>query len=319
MADRTPTFFILVPGPWTSRDVVVDILRRAGIAAEADELPKPDSVRVELIADDTLGDAFAAGGAESVDDSVVSRISALGRAALLEIAGNLHEDPKRTAALGKALRNADGLAIRMEGSGAASEWDPWLEDMESSNPCRIYRRATTLVSDGNGTVFTCGMQQFDLPDAEITAEGQDEAVRWLDDLCCFQLIESPVLWTGHTFRPDADSAPRTLERWPDHRHHPNDGRHNPFGVWRLLRGEDAGLESIDPIPTMMPSLLAQLLAAETKKGAPLTRIEVEALVDQSPATAMGPAHALALERSRGYADLEPRRAWTQWQLVREMY
>src|SRR5690606_14016984 len=30
---------------------------------------------------------------------------------------------------------------------------------------------------------------------------------------------------------------RRLERWPDHRHHPDDGRHNPFGSWRLLPDE----------------------------------------------------------------------------------
>jgi hypothetical protein len=29
--------------------------------------------------------------------------------------------------------------------------------------------------------------------------------------------------------------------------------------------------------------------------------------------------AIALERARGYADLEPRRAWPQWQLVRSLY
>lgn len=31
---------------------------------------------------------------------------------------------------------------------------------------------------------------------------------------------------------------------------------------------------------------------------------------------MKPADALALERSRGYADIEPELAWQQWQIVR---
>ena len=76
---------------------------------------------------------------------------------------------------------------------------------------------------------------------------------------------------------------------------------------------------MDPVPVITPSLVAQLLAAEGEKGAPLTQSEVEKLVDRSPAIAMALADALTLERSRGYADLEPRQAWAQWQLVREMY
>lgn len=301
MADRIPTFFILVPGPWKSRDDVADLLGGAGIAATAVGEPlKRGTVGVELIEDEALGDGFAQGRSPSVDDDVVDRISELGRAALLEIAGRLDEDPNQTAAIGRVLRDAGGLAIRMEGSGAASPWDDWLDDIESGGPFELYNRATLLVSDGDGTVFTCGMQQFDSPDAEITTTDPDEAVRWLDALCCFQLGESPVLGTGHIFRPDAGSVPCKLERWPDHRHRPDDGRHNPFGVWRLLRSGDESLEAMDPVPVITPSLVAQLLAAEGEKGAPLTQSEVEKLVDRSPAIAMALADALTLER-HGFA------------------
>jgi len=59
-----------------------------------------------------------------------------------------------------------------------------------------------------------------------------------------------------------------------------------------------------------------LLAAERSKGAPMTRDEVEQLVSESPAIAMELPDVLALERSRGYADIEPELAWEQWQIVR---
>ncbi|MCB9562207.1 MAG: hypothetical protein H6708_17520 [Kofleriaceae bacterium] len=72
----------------------------------------------------------------------------------------------------------------------------------------------------------------------------------------------------------------------------------------------------DLVPTIIPALVAQLLAAERAKGSALTRMEVERLVAEAPAMAVDARRALALERSRGYADLEPRRAWEQWQLVR---
>jgi hypothetical protein len=58
------------------------------------------------------------------------------------------------------------------------------------------------------------------------------------------------------------------------------------------------------------------MAAERSKGAPLSEKEVRDIVDDSSAVAMSPADALSLERSRGYADIEPELAWEQWQLVR---
>jgi hypothetical protein len=69
----------------------------------------------------------------------------------------------------------------------------------------------------------------------------------------------------------------------------------------------------------MPTLVSILLAAERSKGSPLLEDEVERLADKCTAIAMSLADAIELERSRGYADLEPRRAWDQWQLVREHY
>jgi hypothetical protein len=43
---------------------------------------------------------------------------------------------------------------------------------------------------------------------------------------------------------------------------------------------------------------------------------VETLVEQSPAITMERRDAIALEQSRGYADLEPELAWEQWLIVR---
>ena len=80
---------------------------------------------------------------------------------------------------------------------------------------------------------------------------------------------------------------------------------------------DAPLPALDPVPVIMPSLSALLLATQRQHDRPLTEAEVTALVDGAPAISMSAADALALERSRGYADLEPRRAWAQWQSIRD--
>ncbi|HYD00886.1 MAG TPA: hypothetical protein VEB22_06630 [Phycisphaerales bacterium] len=66
----------------------------------------------------------------------------------------------------------------------------------------------------------------------------------------------------------------------------------------------------------MPSLIATILNAEESKGAPLTREEVEAIRDKCPCV-MGPVWMIAkMAESRGYEDIDPERAWEEWQEAR---
>jgi hypothetical protein len=170
--------------------------------------------------------------------------------------------------------------------------------------------------DDDDVMFTCGMHHFDLPDAQIRTQDPSEAMAWLDAFCVYQLVEQPTLLSGHTFHPTSDAPRRTLERWPDHRHQPNDGRYNPFGLWRFLEPGARGMEATRTVPVIIPALVATLLSAERSAGRPLTRAEVEGIVSKSAAIAMEPRDVAALERSRGYADIEPQLAWEQWQIVR---
>jgi hypothetical protein len=298
-----PSFFVLVPGPWTDASSLVDSLRAQGIDARPrGAAPAAEGVAVDIIADGDLGPGFLWGPDGAASDGFVRVVGDCRHAALIEVGGLLHVVAPRLALLGRALRAQGGVGVRMEASGAASEWDPWLARLESGEPRQIYTAGVTLVGGDDG-FFTCGMHQFDRPDAEIAMADAHGAARWLNALCCFQLEEDPALGAGHTFRPDA-------------RHHPDDGRHNPFGVWRLLPEGGERLPAQDPVPTIMPPLIALLVATENRLGRALTRAEVDALVNEAPAMAISQRHAMALERARGYADLEPRLAWDQWQIVR---
>jgi len=66
----------------------------------------------------------------------------------------------------------------------------------------------------------------------------------------------------------------------------------------------------------VPALIALLARAEQLKGAPLTRVEVERIRDEGACIAL-PASAVAdVDEGRGYPDIDPERAWEQWQAVR---
>jgi hypothetical protein len=272
-------------------------------------------IRVDVVADELLAAGFQWGPDGATPAAVVNAVGACDHAAVIEVAGRLDERAAEVAFLGRALRDLGGVAVRMEASGAASAWEPWLERMESGAAPAIYAASVIVVGDDRA-MFTCGMHQFDLPDAQIDAVDPADGVAWLGALNLFQLVEQPALASGHTFRPDPSHPRRVLERWPDHRHPDTDGRYNPFGLWRLVGDDAAALGAVDPIPTIVPSLVAMLLAAERDKGAALTEAEVDRLVGDAAAIAMSASDVRALERSRGYADIEPRRAWAQWQLVR---
>ena len=70
------------------------------------------------------------------------------------------------------------------------------------------------------------------------------------------------------------------------------------------------------IPTPIPALVAVLLNKERAKGMPLSEEEVLAIRDESPCVVLPLSQKLALEESRGYADIDPDHAWEQWQDVR---
>jgi hypothetical protein len=73
----------------------------------------------------------------------------------------------------------------------------------------------------------------------------------------------------------------------------------------------------DLIITPVPALVAVLLAKEIEKGSPLTQDEVAEIADKAECIAM-PRHARKkVDEGRGYDDIDPERAWEQWQLVRQ--
>lgn len=73
----------------------------------------------------------------------------------------------------------------------------------------------------------------------------------------------------------------------------------------------------DLLPTFVPSLHAVLTALESKQGTPLTKRQVEAARDQGACIAMKPRDVQALERERGYADLNPELVWDQWHALQQ--
>jgi hypothetical protein len=150
-------------------------------------------------------------------------------------AGAAGRSPHRAAAhrpaLARALEARGALAIRIEQSKLGFPIARWLQLVEADDPWALYRLAVVVLG-GKTEAATCGMQFFSLPDAQVSLDrGFDAAAAnaLLGVLNVYQIAEDPLLLSGHTFSPDAES-PR---RGPDANYPPGDTCHNPFGVWRL--------------------------------------------------------------------------------------
>jgi hypothetical protein len=316
MAASAPHFTLLVPGPFASIGALADALVRGGLARPVrrdDGALVAGEVGLRLVDDPSLAEAFERG--VGCDAGLLTAITRAGRAALLDVAVPWASEPRAVRELVEHLAAAGALAVRFEGSGTAWSCPALLEQLQSDSLAAAHRAAVVFVRDED-VVFSCGMHQLGLPDAEVAAEDPRAAVALLQSFQLFQLIDRPLLATGHTFAPDASSPRRALERWPDGRHHVSDGRHNPFGLFRLQPPGVPPRASGGLVLVPIPTLVALLMAKERELGVPLGRGQVEAIARGAVTMAMPLARAIELERARGHADIDPELAFEQWSIVR---
>lgn len=261
--------------------------------------------------DGSFGEAFGYGTMSAGEQRAVA---GAGSALVLDLPVYLGAAAAEVSRLIAALGEAGALGVRLEQSKLGWTVARWVEALDGGDPWALHRCAVVMLRDG-GVTRSCGLHAFGLPDAQVEAPPA-EAERLLDTLDVYQLAEDPVLVSGDTFAPDADTPRRRLERWPDDGYPPGHPCHNPFGVWRL--GDEGGRADArtELRPVFVPALVVLLTAAEDKAGRPLVRDEVEHLTNEGACVMLSHADARELERGRGYADLEPELAWEQWQLLR---
>lgn len=263
--------------------------------------------------DGAFGQAFSFG---TVDAATLATIDAAPGALVLHWPIDLRDGRTTIIAAVERLRDAGAIAVRLEQSKLGWDVARWLRMISADEAMTWHRAAITLLGEDDA-LQSCGMHAFSLPDVWVPKDEDSASLAELASIFnAYQLAEDPVFRSGQTFTPASDVPRRIVERWPDTRYPVGHACHNPYGVWRLGPPGGTARKLSEQVLVFVPALAAILTALEEKAGRPLTQKQVEAARDQGACIAMDPRDAQKLERSRGYADLDPERAWEQWSLVR---
>lgn len=302
---------LFIPGIPRSIEEWNSKLAHLGLRFADDALRGRDSLSPTYVTWVPNDGAFARALAHgTVPEEANERIDAAPGAIVLDLPLDLMTGGVHVVELVRALRDAGALAVRIEQSQLGWLVDDWITLFEAADPRERYEGAVLHLTEER-VLQSCGMHAFSLPDVRIEVDGDPGAAEhFAGALNLYQLAEAPLLLTGHTFRPDADTPRRVLVRWPDLEYPSDHPCHNPYGVWRCETSSVIAPQAEAMV--FMPSLHATLVAVARGSASPLHRAQVLAVRDKAPCMAMHHADARKLEWSRGYADLEPELVWEQW-------
>ena len=147
--------------------------------------------------------------------------------------GNL-EDAKAIAFAATSILKAGGIGIKIETTGKAFEKDKWLKLTDTFEESSLYEMfVVDSITDTDGTVYSCGMQNLGYKDTIVSGLEFQESVDVISIFSYYQIIDKPIISNNQTFSTAIDS-PKFLIT--NETNYPNKGDElfgNPDGMWRL--------------------------------------------------------------------------------------
>lgn len=164
---------ICIPGPWRDRAAFIGSVIRTepkgrfmfagGILAD---IQQQDHVPLEFCnPDPRMTRAFESAGQGKLPPECLERIRQHTAVVYLHFPISLQEQRERVAKFTDILRQAGGIAVKLESSGVAHTWDAWEGRLRGSL-FDLYCCAVVLVGDTH-SFYSCGMHHFGLPECEV--------------------------------------------------------------------------------------------------------------------------------------------------------
>ncbi len=243
----TPKTFetvICIPGNWSSWDEFILVLVTAtnGEFLAAGNIlmnvKKKQHYTIEFCErDDKMEKSFSyAGLVNGVSNDFISEIGNHKNVIYISGPTGSLDGATHIAFAAGAILKAGGLGIKIETAGKAFEKDDWhnlLETFEESNLYKMF--VLDSISDEDGTVFSCGMQNLGFKDTIVSGEEFQQAAALISIFGYYQIIDKPIIQDRQTFSTDTASP---MFRIMDEPKQPYKGHNlfgNPFGMWRLTK------------------------------------------------------------------------------------
>lgn len=231
---------LCIPGPWKDRreflhQVVLleptgSYLFAGGLLAH---IAGKDHTQVEFFDHDPdMGEAFRLASQGKISRETLERITEHKTVVYLHFPLDIRDQRERVLKFTQVLQRMGGYAVKIENSGVAHEFEEWYR-LLGGNDFNIYCSVVNLIADQE-QYYSCGMHHFKLPECAVSRDiPTEEAADLMNQFNFWQVCESPVLQSGHTFSLSEESPHYRLIHSPDLRHHPDDLFHNSHGVWNL--------------------------------------------------------------------------------------
>jgi hypothetical protein len=243
---------LCIPGPWGDRkELLTRIVRETGgeymFVGNILAQPKENRhIQCELFPQTVnMREAFEIAGQSKFSAELLAAIEMHSSVAYLTFDEQFSVCREKIAAFTSVFRRIGGFAVKIESTGLAYEWPEWFDRISSQNPFDWYRTCVTLIGDDEW-YYSCGMHHFGLPDVEVSRQLDPKSgAELMNQFNYWQVIESPVLGTGHTFSVSPDPPYYRLELRTDYRHNADDLFCNPHGLWRLMAVEQTAAPKPD--------------------------------------------------------------------------
>lgn len=231
---------LCIPGPWADRS---DFLRRVithspegrfmfagGMLADTQA---KDHVMAHVVEHDPdLRRAFALAGQGRLGEDTLDAVAQHRSLVFLFIDGDVRALRPHITKYSQLLRDLGGTAVKLDSSGAAHEWDRWLQQVNAED-WPLYG-ATVVLVGGDTHFYSCGMHHFGLAECAVPRDMPPaDAAELMNRFNMWRISEDPVFESGHTFSLHADAPRWRLQHQDDTEHAPGTGFHNPHGVWVL--------------------------------------------------------------------------------------
>jgi hypothetical protein len=192
-----------------------------------------DHVPVDFCAaDPNIPQAFEIAGQGKLPADVLSLLGEHTAVVYLHFPLDLLDQRERVLKFTQIIQRLGGIAVKLESAGVAHSWERWFALLSGSS-FDLYRAAVVLIGDED-YYYSCGMHHFGLPDCEVPRSiAIADAADLMNRFNFWQVLERPILSSGHTFSLTETAPHFGLSLQHDDRHADDSLFHNPHGVWRF--------------------------------------------------------------------------------------